>query len=131
MSGDLLPPNFPPEIARAAFAAGNETAWRPLLASAAVEWFAAHGYAVLGTELWLLRNEEIQSLPIGLSGMREVHCNSVNRGSGEAWGTFVSRAAAKTLTYLQSFNPADIVEEGDVYFNVTWVSEADFDKLAP
>lgn len=63
--------------------------------------------------------------------MGEVHGNTVNRGSEEAWDSFVSRAAAETLVYLQSFNQADIVEAGEVYFNVVWASEADFKKLTP
>jgi len=116
-------------LVAAAFTAGNEAAWRPAVASAAVEWFGANGYAVLGTELWLLQDGAIQILPIGLSGVKEVHGNTVNRESGEAWNSFVSRAAASTLAYLRSFNPADILEEGNVYFNVVWVSESEFERL--
>ena len=129
MHDELFPANFPPELAAAAFKTDNEAAWRPLPACAAVQWFSAHGFAVLGTELWLLQNGAIQSLPIGTSGMREVHGNTVNRWSWETWTSYVSRAAAKTLCYLQSFNPADIVEEGEVYFNVAWVSEEEFKQL--
>jgi len=61
--------------------------------------------------------------------MREIHGNTVNRGTEETWASFVSRAAAETITYLQSFKPVEIVEEGDLYFNVVWVSEAGFEKL--
>lgn len=129
MCGDLFPVNFPPELAREAFISGGEAAWRPVVASKAVEWFAARGYAVLGTELWLRQYGAIQSLPIGLSKMREVHGNTVDRGVEEAWSAFVSRASAETIAYLQSFQVAEIVEKGEVYFNVVWVSEADFDKL--
>ena len=103
-------------------------AWPPTLAAAAVRWFAAHGYAVLGTELWLLKGGAIQSLPIGLSGMPEVHGNTINREGKEAWSAFVVRAAALTLAYLQSFKSTDIVEPGDVYFNVVWVGESDYGK---
>jgi hypothetical protein len=131
MRSDLFPYGFPSELADAAFVASNEAAWQPTLAAASVKWFGAHGYAVLGTELWLLKDGSIQSLPIGLSGTREVYGNTVNRESDEAWGSFVARAAAKTVAYLQAFNPADIVEEGDVRFNVIWASEADFQKLTP
>jgi hypothetical protein len=129
MGGDLFPLNFPPELAREAFISGGEAAWPPRPASMAVEWFAAHGFAVLGTELWLLQNGAIQSLPVGLSGMREVHGNTVERGVEEAWSAFVSRANAETIAYLQSFQFAEIVEEGEVYFNVVWVSEADLESL--
>ena len=130
MRSELFPPNFPRELAAAAFRAGDEAAWPPKLAAEAVEWFCSHGYAVLGTELWLLKDATIQSLPIGLSGMREVHGNTLNREMEEAWSSFVTRAALETRDYLQSFKPSDIVEDGQVYFNVTWVSEADFEQLS-
>ena len=131
MRSGLFPPNFPAELAVAAFAAGDEVAWQPNLATVAVDWFGTHGYAVLGTELWLLKGEAIQSLPIGLSGMREVHGNTVSRKGEEAWSSFVARAAAETRTYLQLFNPSDVVEHGQVYFNVVWVTEAGYEQLIP
>jgi hypothetical protein len=130
MPSELFPLDFPSELAVAAFRAGDEAAWPSVLAAAAVEWFGTNGYAVLGTELWALGGANIQTLPIGVSGMREVHGNTVNRESEEAWGSFVARAAAETRAYLQSFNPWDIVEPGQVYFNVVWVSEAGFKNLS-
>ena len=63
--------------------------------------------------------------------MREVHGHTVNRGSQESWSTFVIRAAAETGVYLQSFDPTDIVEPGDVYFNLVWIGESEFEKLTP
>lgn len=102
-----------------------------MLGAKAVKWFGLNGYAVLGTELWLLKGAGIQSLPVGLSGTSEVHGNTVNREHGEAWSSFVARAAAETGVYLQSFKASDIVEQGKVYFNVIWVSEADFESLKP
>ncbi|HEV2417437.1 MAG TPA: hypothetical protein VGX94_06510 [Terriglobia bacterium] len=126
---ELFPPNFPPQLAAAAFISGTETAWRPAAAIEAVEWFGAHGYAMLGTELWLLQAGRIQSLPIGLSGEREVHGNTVNREKNEAWDTFVIRCASETLKYLKAFKPADIAEEGDLHFQISWISKGDFDKL--
>jgi hypothetical protein len=126
---ELFPPNFPPELAAAAFIATDEVAWPPSAAAAAVDWFSTHGYAVLGTELWLLQGPRIQSLPIGLSGMREVHGNTVNRESEDTWSSFVARAGAETRAYLQAFKPSDIVEQSQLFFNVTWISEADFKLL--
>ncbi len=125
---ELFPPNFPPQLA-AALISGTETAWRPAAAIEAVKWFGEHGYAMLGTELWLLQDGWIQSLPIGLSGEREGHDNIVNREQDEAWDTFVIRSVAETLKYLRAFKPADIVEEGDLHFQVSWISKDDFDEL--
>jgi len=126
---ELFPPNFPAELASLAFVNGNQAAWPPKLAAAAVRWLGTHGYAVLGTELWVLEGGAIQSLPAGQSGMREVHGNTVNRRSEELWSSFVARAATGTLAYLQSFNPADIAEQGEIHFNVVWVSEAQYAEL--
>jgi hypothetical protein len=126
MGSELYPPNFPSELSVAAFRAGDEVAWPPMLATTAVEWFSTNGYAVLGTELWLLNDGAIQGLPMGLGGMREVHGNTVNRGNEESWSLFVARAGAETRTYLQAFNPSDIIERGQLVFNVVWVNEAEF-----
>ena len=126
---ELLPPGFPPELADAAFISGGEAAWPTMLASAAAEWLGGHGYAVLGTELWLLQNGLIQSLPIGRSGTREVHGNTVNRVGSEPWETFVARAATATCEYLRSFEPSEIIEHGNVYFHITWVDEVQWDSL--
>ena len=106
-------------MASAAFVASNEVAWRPALATRSVEWLGAHGYGVLGTELWLPKDGSIQSLP---------YFQNVDRQGDEAWHSFVARAAAETLAYLRAFIPK-FIEEGDVYVNVTWVGEAEFGNL--
>jgi hypothetical protein len=106
MPSEIFPPDFPSELRVAAFRTGDEVAWSPILAAAAVEWLGTNGYAVLGTELWLLKDGPIQSLPVGLSGTREVHGNTVNRGNEEPWSSFVARAVAETRTYLQGFKPS-------------------------
>jgi hypothetical protein len=125
MQSELLPLNFPTELREAALGVGNEVAWPPITAAAAVDWLGMNGYAVLGTELWLLSDAGIQSLPMAVSGMREVHGNTVNRENGEPWNSFVVRARTETLAYLLAFNASDIVEEGRLVFNVVWSSEAE------
>src|SRR5271157_4612309 len=100
MRSGLLPPEFPAELAAAVFSRGDEVAWLPALAVSAVDWFGSHDYAVLGTELWLLQGDGIQSLPTGRGGMPEVHGNTVNRHIHEAWTSFVARSAADTRAYL-------------------------------
>jgi hypothetical protein len=115
LSPDLFPSGFPSELASAAFLASNEAAWRPALAARAVEWLGTHGYAVLGTEVWLPKDGSVQSLP---------YFQNVDRQGDEAWDSFVARAAAETSAYLRAFTPK-FIEEGDVYVNVTWVGEAE------
>lgn len=116
---NLFPSGFPSELASAAFVSSNEAAWRPALALRSVEWLSTHGYAVLGTEFWLPRGASIQSLP---------YFQNVDRKGNEGWDSFVVRAASETLAYLEAFTPM-FIEEGDVYVNVTWVSEAEFGNL--
>jgi hypothetical protein len=119
LSPDLFPTGFPSDLTSAAFAAANEVAWRPVLAARSVEWLGTHGYAVLGTELWLPKDGSIHSLP---------YFQNIDRKGDETWDAFVARAAAEALAYLKTFAHM-FTEEGDVYVNVTWVSEADFRDL--
>ena len=119
LSPDLFPSGFPSELVSAAFVISNEAAWRPVVAARSVEWLGTHGYAVLGTELWLPKDGSIQSLP---------YFQNVDRQGDEAWDSFVARATAETLEYLRTFTPK-FIEGGDVYVNVTWVSEAEFRNL--
>jgi hypothetical protein len=67
----------------------------------------------------LPQNGSLQSLP---------YFQSVDREREETWHSFVSRAAAETVAYLKEFTPK-FIEEGDVYVNVTWVSETEFRNL--
>jgi hypothetical protein len=119
---DPFPVGFPSELVSAAFvASNNEVAWRPVQAVRSVEWLGIHGYAVLGTEIWLPKESSIQSVP---------YFQSVEPNSNERWDLFVARAAAETLTYLKAY-ASKFSEEGDVYVNVTWVNEAEFRNLKP
>jgi len=119
LGSDEFPPGFPAELAAAAFVAGADAAWQPPAASAAIQWLSVHGYAVLGTEVWIPRNGKIQSVP---------YFQSVDRLDHERWDLFAARAATETLAYLRKFGD-DFAKKGDVYINVNWVDEAEFEKL--
>jgi hypothetical protein len=99
-----FPAGFPSLLAGAVFVRSGEAGWRPTLATA-VEWLGAHGYAVLGTEVWLAMDGAIQSLP---------HFQNIERKSDEGLDSCVARAAGETLAYLRAFN-AKSIEEGDLY----------------
>lgn len=102
-AGNPLPAGFPLELANAAFLVCNEAAWRHADVAPVVQWFGSHGYAVLGTELWVIRDGAIHSQPTGVSGKAEVHGNVVKRHDDEPWAAFVIRATAETVAYLRSF----------------------------
>ena len=116
-----FPHDFPAELAAEAFVHSKEPAWRPELATVSVQWLGAHGYAILGTEVLIAQRGAIQSLP---------YFQSVNRRDREDWNSFVGRAAAETITYLTAFKQK-FEAEGDVYINLTWVSESKFQNLKP
>jgi hypothetical protein len=91
------------------------------VALASVKWLGAHGYAVLGTELLLPAGGAIQILP---------YFQTVDRKNGEDWGSFVARAAAETVDYLKA-SAGKFAREGDVYVNVIWVDQSEFQDLKP
>jgi hypothetical protein len=99
---DFWPADFPSGLAEPAFWS-NEPAWEPHIASQVVDWLGFHQYAVLGAELWVVRDGLINTLPIGQTGMPEVHGNTVSRLANEPWAAFVSRSASETVVYLRSF----------------------------
>jgi hypothetical protein len=116
---NFFPRNFPPELAREALVHLSDVAWRPKLAAGSVEWFGAHGYAVLGTEVWLPKEGMIQSVP---------YFQAIHERENESWDSFVARAAAETLAYLKAFE-RKFTGEGDVFVNVSWVNEHEFRSL--
>jgi hypothetical protein len=119
MDAPILPPDFPPDLVAEALVHSGEATWRPELAVLSVEWLGAHGYAVLGTEVFVPQQGGLQSLP---------YFQSVDRREGEDWNSFVGRAAAQTISYLKTFEER-FKAEGDVYVNVTWISCSEFKDL--
>jgi hypothetical protein len=119
-SSNPLPDNFPCELAAEACVHSGEAMWRPSVAMEAIEWFGAHGYAVLGTEVLRPEQHGIQSIP---------YFQSVERKPDEDWNVFVGRATAEAISYLTAFIQR-FAEEGDVYINPTWVNESEFQRLS-
>jgi hypothetical protein len=118
-TSELFPCDFPPELIREAFVHLSDVAWRPKLAIQSVEWLGEHGYAVLGTDVWLPQQGMIQSVP---------YFQAIYEKENESWDSFVARAAAETLAYLNAFE-SKFTEEGDVFVNVIWVDEHKFRRL--
>ena len=95
-----------------------------------VEWLGQNGFAVLGTELWIVRDDRIQP-GIIVNGVREIHGNTISHMQNESWDAYVSRSAQETLRYLSSFaEPPEAKQQGDVFFNVVWVSESEYSNLS-
>lgn len=128
----MLPATLPANLTAAALASGQDFAWPVAVSADVVDWLAANGYAVLGTELWVIKpNGNICSLPVGESGTAGVYGNTVNRQQSEPWQAFVARSHQETVAYLRSFKSSAIREGGKCYFNIVFVSEQDFSRRSP
>ena len=75
MTEKIFPAGFPPELAAQTFTAGPEAAWPLESVSRVVEWLGQNGFAVLGTELWIVGEDGIQPGVI-VNGVREIHGNA-------------------------------------------------------
>ena len=129
MAARTFPPGFPYELAENALTVGSEAAWPPESASKVVQWLGQNGFAVLGTELWVVREGGIQP-GIYANGMREIHGNAIAHMGNESWDAYAARSAEETLRYLHSFEPPpEAKQQGDVVFNVVWANESEYLKL--
>jgi hypothetical protein len=130
MAEKTFPPGFPPELAAKSFTTGSEAAWPLESVSKVVEWLGQNGFAVLGTELWIVRDDGIQP-GVFVNGVREIHGNSISHMRNEGWDTYVTRSAEETLGYLHSFvMPPEAKQQGDVFFNVVWASQSEYSNLS-
>ena len=125
----MFPPDFPDEFVRDAFIAGSEAAWPPQSVARVIRWFRKNGIAVLGTELWVVRDGTICP-GILVKGVQNIYGNDVSPRPDEHWESYAVRSADETLQYVNTLRlPPEAKEQGDIFFNVTWASESDFQEL--
>jgi hypothetical protein len=125
----MFPPDFPDEFIKGAFISGAEAAWPPDSLVNVVRWFQKNGIAVLGTELWLVHEGAIYP-GVFVDGMRNIYGTDVSPKPKEEWGSYVTRSADETLCYFETLRlPPEAKEQGDVFINVVWSSESDFQNL--
>ena len=94
MNSHSFPPGLPEHLAAAAFVSpeGHEQAWKQSDCTQVIEWLSSNGHAVLGTELWLVKNGEIHTLINTKSGP-VLHCTSCDPLPQEDWNEYVQRSA--------------------------------------
>jgi hypothetical protein len=130
MAEKTFPPGFPPELAAKSFTTGSEAAWPLESVSKVVEWLGQNGCAVLGTELWIVRDDGIQP-GVFVNGVREIHGNAISHMRNESWDAYVTRSVEETLRYLNSVvTPPEVKQQGDAFVNVVWASESEYFNLS-
>ncbi len=115
---------FPRELEDAAFRSANgEYAWPRAEALAAVRVLADSGRAVLGGELWLVRDGEMWAGLSQQSGPPGVYAWETERCREEPWLTYVARACGEALSAIQAWPREGEVAappKAKVYYNLTW-----------
>jgi len=116
--------HFPRELEDAAFRGENgEYAWQRQEALAAVCVLAAGGRAVLGGEVWLVRDGEIWAGFSLTSGPSGGYAWATDRLPEEPWPTYVTRACAEAHAAIRAApHEAEVAvpPNANVYFNLTW-----------
>ncbi len=116
---------FPQELEDSAFrSADGEYAWQRVDALAAVRALADTGRAVLGGELWLVRDGEVWGVVPQHSGPPAVYAWETERRANEAWSAYVARACVEALAAIQALpGEAEVAAPptAKVYYNLTWV----------
>jgi hypothetical protein len=114
------------DLERRAHRSGEEYAWRREDAKQAARELAASGRAILGGELWLVRNGAIWGVLPRKEGPPAVYHWESERQDSEPWPDYVSRACRETLAAiaeLPAIGEVDLPQGADIYYNLTWVSE--------
>jgi hypothetical protein len=115
-----FPEGLPQHLATAAFAS-REPAWKQGDCVEVVEWLSHNGYAVLGTELWIVTNGRMRTLMNTKKGrvLYSTYCDPVPE---ESWDKYVQRCGQLAGESVSTFRwPEDSLENPNTaYFNLTW-----------
>jgi hypothetical protein len=86
---------FPESLTAVAFVNGEEAAWEQKDCHAAIDWLSQNNHAVLGFDLWVVRNGRISTALSTKSGPA-IYVYSCDLLEGETWNDYV-RALRKRL----------------------------------
>lgn len=125
---------FPIELERDAFRADNgEFGWTGVQIPIVVEVLRSHAMGILGGELWWVRDGATNwGIIPQRNGPLGVYVWDTKRRPGEPWTDFVDRGANDAIAAVERFPvPGDLPPDlpGRVLYNLTWVSEVEFEKL--
>ncbi len=126
---------FPPKIERDAFRASNgEFGWTRAQIPAVADALRSHGFAILGGELWWVRDGRTDwDLIPQRQGPPGVYVWETERAPDEAWSHFLERGVSDALAAVERWPtpgalPPDL--PGRILYNLTWTSEAEFKQLS-
>ena len=124
---------FPPALEPAFRANSGEFGWTREQIPLVVDVLHRRSLAILGGELWWVRNGAATwDLVPQREGPAAVYPWETKRRSEEPWTAFVERCATDTLAAVARYPALDDLPrdlEGRILYNLTWVSEAEFEKM--
>jgi hypothetical protein len=126
---------FPPELEQHAFRASNgEFGWTRAQIPSVVDILHSRGIGILGGELWWVRDgfTDYRGTIPQQQGLPGVYTWETKREINESWSHFVERGASDALAAVRRWPaPSDLPADlpGRIFYNLTWVSEAEFKKL--
>jgi hypothetical protein len=128
-----LPTAFPQPLIDRGFSYHGDIGWLRDDALAAAEWLQGRGAAVVGVELWLVKNSIIQPHIQTESGVAAYRYSTMPQPS-ETWEAFAGRALNDVTTFVREFQwPENSTEpvEREVRFCLTcdwkdWIEEDGF-----
>jgi hypothetical protein len=125
----VVPANFPQQLGAVALVNGEEAAWEAKHCLTAIEWFSENGYAVLGFELWLVRDGGIGTA-IRTKAGPAIYPFSCDPMRGENWEDYVQRSAREAAVHIAAFRwPEDSLEPPcPAFFNLCWADREWFRK---
>src|SRR5579872_543568 len=123
---------FPPELEREAFRSGDEFGWTRQQIPLVIDILRANAMGILGGELWCEGPSGLTTIFPDPRGGRCIYSWITDRKPGESWSDFVIRGASDALSAAETFpRPGELSGNlaGHILYNLTWVSETQFDKL--
>jgi len=125
---------FSEDLEKSAFRATNgEYGWTRDQIPEVVATLATHECAILGGELWWVRDGSTSwdGLIPQRKGPDAVYSWNTNRLPAESWGDFVNRGAAEAIDAAQHLPRKDDLPAGlpgRILYNLTWVSREESDR---
>jgi hypothetical protein len=129
--------DIPESLTEQAFRATNgEFAWTQAQALEVVPILAGRDVAILGGELWWVLGPagDWSGMIPQENGPDAVYAWETHRLPDESWLAFVRRCASETLAAVKSLpRPGELPSNlpGRILYNLTWVSESDYDDYQP